>query len=74
MINCVKVGRVVGQVAPSMLLSSATESTCFFLGALSGMPAVRSFALYAGLALLIGAAHYNYFQFTIFQYCAMFIF
>ena len=40
MIKCVKVGRVVGQVAPSMLLSSATESTCFFLGALSDMPAV----------------------------------
>ena len=27
-----QVGRVVGSVAPSMLLSSATESTCFFLG------------------------------------------
>eukprot|EP00092_Neocalanus_flemingeri_P034693 GFUD01037748.1.p1 GENE.GFUD01037748.1~~GFUD01037748.1.p1 ORF type:complete len:796 (-),score=140.04 GFUD01037748.1:17-2356(-) len=48
-----QVGRVVGQVAPSMLLSSVTESTCFFLGALSGMPAVRAFALYAGMALLI---------------------
>jgi Niemann-Pick C1 protein len=48
-----QVGRVVGQVAPSMLLSSLTESTCFFLGALSGMPAVRAFALYAGMALLI---------------------
>ena len=48
-----QVGRVVGQVAPSMLLSSLSESTCFFLGALSGMPAVRAFALYAGMALLI---------------------
>jgi len=48
-----QVGRVVGQVAPSMLLSSVTESTCFFLGALSGMPAVRAFAMYAGMALLI---------------------
>ena len=59
-----QVGRVVGSVSPSMLLSSVTESTCFFLGdflqtgrpcagALSGMPAVRAFALYAGLALLI---------------------
>jgi hypothetical protein len=36
-----------------MLLSSVAESTCFFLGALSDMPAVRAFALYAGMALLI---------------------
>ncbi len=36
-----------------MLLSSVSESTCFFLGALSDMPAVRAFALYAGMALLI---------------------
>ena len=47
------VGRIVGEVAPSMLLSSASESTCFFLGALTDMPAVRAFALYAGMALLI---------------------
>ncbi|QQP55526.1 Uncharacterized protein FKW44_008742, partial [Caligus rogercresseyi] len=40
-------------VAPSMLLTSLTESTCFFLGAISDMPAVRAFALYAGMALLI---------------------
>ena len=48
-----QIARVVGEVAPSMLLSSITESACFFLGALSGMPAVKAFALYAGLALLI---------------------
>ena len=47
------VGRVTGEVAPSMLLSSVSESTCFFLGALTDMPAVRAFALYAGMALLI---------------------
>ena len=47
------VGRVTGEVAPSMLLSSAAEATCFFLGALTDMPAVRAFALYAGMALLI---------------------
>ncbi|XP_040569202.2 LOW QUALITY PROTEIN: NPC intracellular cholesterol transporter 1-like [Lepeophtheirus salmonis] len=47
------VGRIVGEVAPSMLLTSVTESTCFFLGAISDMPAVRAFALYAGMALLI---------------------
>lgn len=47
------VGRIVGEVAPSMLLSSVSESTCFFLGALSDMPAVRAFALYAGMALAV---------------------
>ena len=46
------VGRVLGEVGPSMLLSSVSESTCFFLGALSDMPAVRAFALYSGMALL----------------------
>ena len=48
-----QIARVVGEVAPSMLQSSITEAACFFLGALSGMPAVKSFALYAGMALLI---------------------
>merc|ERR1719192_2592581 len=38
-----QIARVVGEVAPSMLLSSITESSCFFLGALSGMPAVKAF-------------------------------
>ena len=47
------IGRVTGEVGPSMLLSSVSESTCFFLGALSDMPAVRAFALYAGMALFI---------------------
>lgn len=47
------VGRVLGKVGPSMLLTSVSESCCFFLGGLSDMPAVRAFALYAGLALLI---------------------
>ncbi|KAF1389805.1 hypothetical protein PFLUV_G00077350 [Perca fluviatilis] len=47
------IGRVLGNVAPSMLLCSLSESICFFLGALSTMPAVRSFALYAALAVLM---------------------
>ncbi|XP_056137304.1 NPC1-like intracellular cholesterol transporter 1 [Lampris incognitus] len=47
------IGRVLGNVAPSMLLCSLSESVCFFLGALSTMPAVRSFALYAALAILM---------------------
>lgn len=47
------IGRTLGQVGPSMLLTSLSESCCFFLGGLSDMPAVRAFALYAGMALLI---------------------
>lgn len=46
------VGRILGRVGPSMLLTSVSESCCFFLGGLSGMPAVRAFALYAGMALI----------------------
>ncbi|XP_061115458.1 NPC1-like intracellular cholesterol transporter 1 [Conger conger] len=48
-----QIGRVLGSVAPSMLLCSLSESICFFLGALSTMPAVKSFALYAALAVLM---------------------
>nr|BDE77039.1 Niemann-Pick C1-like protein 1 [Xenotoca eiseni] len=48
-----QIGRVLGQVAPSMLLCSLSECVCFFLGALSTMPAVKSFALYAALAVLM---------------------
>ncbi|XP_063990159.1 NPC intracellular cholesterol transporter 1 isoform X1 [Diachasmimorpha longicaudata] len=47
------IGRILGQVGPSMLLTSVSESCCFFLGGLSDMPAVKAFALYAGMALLI---------------------
>ncbi|XP_072342101.1 NPC1-like intracellular cholesterol transporter 1 [Scyliorhinus torazame] len=46
-----QIGRVLGDVAPSMLLCSFSESICFFLGALTKMPAVRTFALYAALAV-----------------------
>ncbi|KAK7086013.1 NPC intracellular cholesterol transporter 1 [Halocaridina rubra] len=47
------IGRIVGRVAPTILLASCSEIACFFLGALSDMPAVRAFALYAGLSLLL---------------------
>lgn len=46
-------GRVMEKVGPSIMLTSISESCCFFLGALSTMPAVRAFALYAGTSLLI---------------------
>lgn len=47
------IGRVLGKVGPSIFLTSLSESICFFLGGLSDMPAVKAFALYAGMALLI---------------------
>jgi Niemann-Pick C1 protein len=46
------VGRVLGHVGPSMMMTAAAEWFSSFLGALTGMPAVRAFALYAGLALV----------------------
>lgn len=48
-----QIGRVVGEIAPSMLLSSLSMSACFFIGTLTEMPAVRMFALYAAVALII---------------------
>uniref|UniRef100_A0A671L7D7 Niemann-Pick C1 protein-like n=1 Tax=Sinocyclocheilus anshuiensis TaxID=1608454 RepID=A0A671L7D7_9TELE len=48
-----QIGRILGEVAPSMCLSSFSETVAFFLGALSSMPAVRTFSLFAGLAVFI---------------------
>ncbi|XP_056267221.1 NPC intracellular cholesterol transporter 1 [Pseudoliparis swirei] len=48
-----QIGRILGDVAPSMFLSSFSETVAFFLGALSNMPAVRTFSLFAGLAIFI---------------------
>lgn len=47
------IGRVLSKVGPSILLTTLSESICFFLGGLSDMPAVKAFALYAGMALVI---------------------
>jgi Niemann-Pick C1 protein len=49
-----QIGRIVGRVGPSMLLTSSAESLAFVLGALTPMPAVRIFSLYASLAVFIG--------------------
>ncbi|XP_065515508.1 NPC1-like intracellular cholesterol transporter 1 isoform X2 [Lathamus discolor] len=45
------IARVLAQVAPSLVLCSLSELICFLLGALSSMPAVRTFALTAALAI-----------------------
>ncbi|VDP85090.1 unnamed protein product [Echinostoma caproni] len=47
-----RVGRTLGRVGPSILLTSVAESVAFFCGSLTSMPAVRAFALYAGVAIL----------------------
>ncbi|KAL1465724.1 hypothetical protein WDU94_005267 [Cyamophila willieti] len=47
------VGRTLGKVASSILLTSISETVCFLLGSLSDMPAVKGFALYAAAALFI---------------------
>lgn len=47
------IGRALGKAAPSMLLCSLSEAICFFLGALTLMPAVRTFALTSGLAVVL---------------------
>lgn len=46
-----RVGRALARAGPSLLLASASECCCFLLGALSAMPAVRAFALFAAMAL-----------------------
>lgn len=48
-----QIGRIVGQVAPSMLLTGISESVAFFLGAVTDMPAVKIFSLYAAMAVLV---------------------
>ncbi|CAH8648900.1 unnamed protein product [Dicrocoelium dendriticum] len=46
-----RISRTLGRVGPSLLLSSVAESVAFFCGSLTSMPAVRVFALYAGMAI-----------------------
>ena len=48
-----RIGFVVGRLGPSMMLTSFSESIAFLLGALSNMPAVHIFSLYAGTAVLL---------------------
>ncbi|XP_060679902.1 NPC intracellular cholesterol transporter 1 [Hemiscyllium ocellatum] len=48
-----QIGRVLGEVAPSIFLSAFSETVAFFLGSLSTMPAVRTFSLFAGMAVFI---------------------
>ncbi|KAJ1347594.1 NPC intracellular cholesterol transporter 1 [Parelaphostrongylus tenuis] len=54
-----RIAQVCGQVMPSLLLSTLTESLCFFVGATSDMPAVRGFSLFTGLALVFDFVFQN---------------
>ncbi|XP_030379061.1 NPC intracellular cholesterol transporter 1 homolog 1b [Scaptodrosophila lebanonensis] len=47
------IGAAIGQVGPSILQSAASEFACFAIGAISDMPAVRTFAMYAAAAILL---------------------
>lgn len=46
-----QVARVIGSVGPSIFLSALCETLAFCLGALSNMPAVKTFSLFAGTAV-----------------------
>lgn len=48
-----RISNVVGEIAPSLLLASLSESACFLIGTLTPMPAVRIFAMTASLALIL---------------------
>ncbi|KAK5136783.1 hypothetical protein LTR08_002079 [Meristemomyces frigidus] len=50
-----RVGRAMGRMGPSILLSASCETVAFALGAAVGMPAVRNFAAYAAGAVFINA-------------------
>ena len=45
--------KALGEVAPSITLTALSESAAFLLGAISNMPAVRTFSLFAGTAVLL---------------------
>ncbi|CAH8527108.1 unnamed protein product [Dicrocoelium dendriticum] len=47
-----RMAQTMSRVGPSILLSSAAESTAFFCGSITSVPAVRIFSLYAGVAVV----------------------
>ena len=51
----IRMGKALGRMGPSILLSATTETAAFALGAAVGMPAVKNFAVYAAGAVLINA-------------------
>lgn len=51
----VRVGKAMGRMGPSILLSATSETVAFALGAIVTMPAVRNFAIYAAGAVFVNA-------------------
>lgn len=51
----IRVGKAMGRMGPSILLSAASETIAFALGAIVTMPAVRNFAIYAAGAVFVNA-------------------
>ncbi|KAH8344530.1 hypothetical protein KR084_009807 [Drosophila pseudotakahashii] len=47
------IGEAIGQVGPSILQTAGSEIACFAIGCISDMPAVKTFAMYAAIALLL---------------------
>lgn len=47
------VAGALSEVGPSILLTAISQGCCFGIGSLSEMPAVRTFALYATVAILL---------------------
>lgn len=50
-----KTSRTIGRIAPSIVMSATTQFFMFLLGTAVSMPAVRNFAMYCSLAILINA-------------------
>jgi Niemann-Pick C1 protein len=48
-----QIARIVGKVGPSMLLTGTTQSAAFLISAMTPMPGVRAFSLYATLAIVL---------------------
>ena len=46
-----QIARVIRKQGPSIVLSGICETAAFFLGALSSMPAVKTFSMFAGTAI-----------------------
>lgn len=46
-----KVAETLGEVGPSILLTAISQGCCFGIGAITDMPAVKTFALYATVAI-----------------------
>lgn len=51
----IRIGKAMGRMGPSILLSASCETLAFALGAIVTMPAVRNFAVYAAGAVFINA-------------------